>query len=82
MTAEQLRTVREAVPFRPFTITMAGGRTHRVHHRDYLSVSPSGRTAVVYRDDDANTFLDILLITEISIDPTPASVSSPADTVA
>src|SRR5436190_21908584 len=49
MTIEQLRAAREANPFRPFTIDLADGRSLPVPHRDYLSMSPGGRTAIVYQ---------------------------------
>ena len=73
MTAEQLRNARDAVPFRPFSIRMADGRAFRVIHRDYISISPSGRTVVVYLNDEAFNVLDLLLMTELSVDPVPAS---------
>ncbi len=68
MTIEQLRTAREANPFRPFTIHLADGRSHRVPHRDYLSMSPTGRTVIVYQSGEAFSILDLLLVTELTID--------------
>lgn len=68
MTIEQLRLAREANPFRPFTVHLADGRSHRVPHRDYLSMSPGGRTVIVYESDEAGHILDALLITELLID--------------
>ncbi|MGL4553696.1 MAG: hypothetical protein ACRC33_21240 [Gemmataceae bacterium] len=44
MTVDQLRATRDAVPFRPFLIHLTDGRAYRIPHRDYLSISPSGRT--------------------------------------
>jgi hypothetical protein len=57
MTAEHLRDVRDANPFRPFVITTADGRTHRVIHRDYLSIYPAGRTVIDYRSDKGFSIL-------------------------
>lgn len=71
MTAEQLRGAREASPFQPFTIHLADGRSHRVPHRDYLSMAPVGRTVIVYGEGDSFSILDLLLITEVTVD-TPA----------
>lgn len=68
MNVDQIRLAREASPFRPFTIHLADGRSHRVPHRDYLSMSPGGRTVIVYESDEAGHILDALLITELSID--------------
>lgn len=39
MTLDQMRSVRDAIPFRPFTIQLADGRSFRIQHRDFLSVS-------------------------------------------
>jgi len=72
MTIEQLRSIHRATPFRPFTIHMGDGRTFQVKGRDFLSHSPSGRTVIVYEDDDNFSILDLLLMTEIEVhdDPT------------
>lgn len=77
MTIEQLRLAREANPFRPFTVHLADGRSHRVPHRDWLSMSPGGRTFIVYESDEAGHILDALLITELSIDK-PGATTAPA----
>ena len=68
MTIEQMRVTREANPFVPFTIRLANGRSHRIPHRDYLSMSPVGRTVVVYHADGSASYLDLLLVTELSMD--------------
>ena len=76
MIVELLRLAREANPFRPFTVHLADGRSHRVPHRDYLSLSPVGRSIVVYHSDGSGSFLDSLLITELTVDkPTTASTT-------
>ena len=71
MTVEQLRRTHRAVPFQPFTIRMADGRQFRVPHPDFLSMSPSGRIATIYHDDDSASLVDLLLMTELEL--TPAS---------
>ena len=68
MTIEQLRATREAHPFRPFTIHLADGRSYRVPHRDYVSMSPTGRTVIVYEPDDSYRILDLLLVTELAVE--------------
>lgn len=73
MTTEQLRTARESNPFAPFTIHMADGRSLRVPHRDYLSLSPGGRTVIVYQADEAFSIIDLLLVTELAIEGLPPS---------
>lgn len=67
MTAEQLRAMREANPFRPFTIHLADGRSVTVPHRDFVSQSPGGRTIIVYGADEAVSVLDLLLVTELEV---------------
>jgi len=81
MTAEQLRATRAANPFRPFTIHLADGRSLRVPHRDYLSMSPGGRTVIVYHSDEAFSIMDLLLITELALEsPSQSSGPAPEDT--
>ena len=67
MTAEQLRAMRDAHPFRPSTIHLADGRTLTVPHRDFVSQSPGGRTVIVYRADEAFSIIDLLLVTELEV---------------
>jgi hypothetical protein len=67
MTIEQLRTIHQAMPFRPFTIHLADGRQIDVPHREFLSHSPSGRTIIVYHQDDTFSIVDLLLVTELKV---------------
>jgi hypothetical protein len=67
MTAEQVRVMRDAQPFRPFTIHLADGRTLAVPHRDFVSQSPTGRTIIVYRPDDSFSIIDLYLVTELEV---------------
>ena len=67
MTVEQLKNVVNAQPFRPFNIRMADGRVFSVKHRDFISRSPTGRTVIVYGDDDSFSIIDLLLMTELEI---------------
>jgi hypothetical protein len=69
MTIDQLKTVVEAQPFRPFTIHMGDGRNFLVKHRDFISRSPAGRTLIVYGEDDSFSILDLLLVTELEVHP-------------
>jgi hypothetical protein len=69
MTIEQLRNAHNAVPFRPFTIRMADGRVFPIKHPDFLSMSPSGRTVIIYNIDDSFSILDLLLMTELEMEP-------------
>ncbi len=74
MTTEQLRGVRDANPFRPLTIHLADGRSLRVPHRDFLSVSPGGMTIIVYQTGEAFSIVDLFLVTELAVDaPQPTT---------
>jgi hypothetical protein len=48
-------------------IRMADGRQFGIPHPDFLSMSPSGRTAVVYHPDGSASIVDLLLMTELEI---------------
>jgi hypothetical protein len=74
MTAEQLRTMREANPFRPFIIHLADGRTFHVPHRDFISQTPGGRTIIVYQGNEAFSIVDLFLVTELEV---PATSDEP-----
>jgi len=76
MTAEQLRGMREANPFRPFTLHLADGRALTVPHRDFVSQSPGGRTIIVYRSDEAFSVVDLYLVTELKVQAPNDSGSS------
>ncbi len=69
MTIQQLRTAHKAAPFRPFTVQMADGRSFHVPHPDFLFMSPSGRTVIVCQEEDELSILELLLMTEIKMDP-------------
>ena len=75
MTIEQLRVVLQEVPFRPFMLRMADGRSLAIPHRDFVALSPSGRTVIVYRDDDSFSIVDLLLVNELDV-PAPAAKAS------
>jgi hypothetical protein len=67
MTIEQLRQVLHATPFQPFTIHLADGREMRVPHREFVAQSPSGRTIIVYHEDESFSIIDLLLVTELKV---------------
>jgi hypothetical protein len=69
MTVEQLKSLQHAQPFRPFTIHMGDGRAFFVKHQDFMARSPSGRTVIVYGEDDSFSILDMLLVTELEVHP-------------
>lgn len=78
MTAEQFRQMREANPFRPFTIHLADGRAFPVPHRNFVSQSPGGRTILVYQGDEAFSIVDLYLVTELEVQAPPPADSEAA----
>jgi hypothetical protein len=69
MTIEQLRNLYNAQPFRPFVIHLADGREIPVHHREFMMAVPSGRTIVVCQPDDTMNIIDLLLVTDVELQP-------------
>lgn len=67
MTSEQFKATIRLQPFRPFTIRMADGRTFPVDHPDFIALSPSGRTVIIFQRDDSYSILDLLLISELEV---------------
>ena len=72
MTRDELIGVRNAVPFRPFTIHLAGGRSLPVPHRDFTAVPPGGRIVEVFVADGTRHLVDLLLVTDIEVSEEPA----------
>jgi len=64
---QQLKAARKAMPFCPFTVLMADGRSFHVPHPDFLFMSPTGRTVIIYQEDDEFSILDLPLMTEIQM---------------
>jgi hypothetical protein len=69
MTSEKLRAIWKAQPFHKFTIHLADGWQIPVEHREFVMVSPSGRTVYVSQPDDSLNIVDLLLVTDLKIRP-------------
>ncbi|MGD0464104.1 MAG: hypothetical protein ABSB74_16605 [Tepidisphaeraceae bacterium] len=67
MTREKIFELWRAEPFQKFTIHMADGRKVPVLHREFLAISPSGRTVHVYQPDDSLNIVDLLLVTDLEV---------------
>lgn len=65
--ADQLRVLRNADPFQPFSVCMNDGHRYEVTQPEYVAVSPVNDTFIVSDDEDAH-ILDIPLIKEILAD--------------
>ena len=62
MTAERIRGLLGAEPFRPFVLYLPSGKPVQVPHRDFAAISPTGRILVVLGSDDSETIVDVALI--------------------
>jgi len=67
MRIDDLRKVHRAQPFRRFVLHLADGRSFCVDHPEFLAHSPTGRTVIVFAEDDAFEIIDPLLITTIEV---------------
>ncbi len=71
MQSIEFRAAVTANPFRPFRVHLGSGQTLDVHHRDFVLVSPSGRTAFIYTKvkdgEDDMTMVDIMLIEAVEL---------------
>lgn len=69
MIIDQVRTLYNAQPFRPFIIHLADGRELPVEHLEFIMTVPSGRTLFVAQPDDTVNIIDLLLVTDIELKP-------------
>lgn len=65
MTIEEVRRFFNAQPFQPFTIYLADGRQFPVVSREFMAMSPLGRTVVVYQSNGMFDVIDLLLVTSL-----------------
>ena len=70
MTAERIRGLLSANPFRPFVLHLPSGQTVEVPHRDFAAISPTGRILVVLGEHDSETIVDVALVERAEV---PAS---------
>jgi hypothetical protein len=69
MTLEAFREAINSVPFHPFTIHIADGRSVPVVSREFIMRDPRGRTVLVYQPDGRLSTIDLLLVTELEKAP-------------
>jgi hypothetical protein len=73
MSIDEFRATLHQSPFRPFTIRMVDGRTFAVTHRDFVAISQSGRTVIVFQRDESYSVLDMRLMSELDVSPGQAA---------
>lgn len=67
----EIRAYLQAVPFRPFAIHTSDGRSFRVQHPDFLTVTPRGR--ILFEADDLSAFISPLHVVSVEHVTEPAS---------
>jgi hypothetical protein len=68
MTSDRIKEYYSARPFRAFTLHLADGSKARVISPAFMMIPPSGRTIiVVYTEDSGVEFVDLLLVTKVSV---------------
>jgi hypothetical protein len=50
-------------------VHLADGRQLAVNHREFIMSSPSGRTVSVSQPDDTLNVIDLLLVTDLEVQP-------------
>jgi hypothetical protein len=68
MTATELRKFLHRAPFVPFDIVLPGREKIPVRHPDFMSISPSGRIAKIWLNDEDEAAVDVFLITAVEGD--------------
>jgi hypothetical protein len=69
MTIERIKELYEATLFQPFILHLADGREIPVLHREFVAAAPSGRTLVVFQPEDRMNIIDLLLVTDVELNP-------------
>jgi hypothetical protein len=67
MTITEFRNKYNTQPFQPFTVHLADGRKIGVMHREFVAISPTGRTATIYQPDGSSEVVDLLLVTSLKV---------------
>ncbi len=68
MSADELRRLLRAVPFRPFTVHLPSDRAFPVPHSEFAVLTPPGRILIVlHAEDNAFDILDVPLIARVEV---------------
>jgi hypothetical protein len=71
MTLKEIRDHLHRGPFKPLTIRLTSGRSHRVQHPDFLLIPPVGESFLVVDPDGTFHHLDADQMEEIEIRTRP-----------
>ena len=69
-----IQKLLHAVPFVPFTVHVADGKSFEIRHPDFAALTQGGRLLFVSTEGDSFELIDVFLITRLqSMEPSPAS---------
>ena len=66
MIAEEIRSLLQAQPFRPFTVHLTDGREVRIHHHDYAWLLPSGLQLIFESPEGKVHIINLTQISELT----------------
>jgi hypothetical protein len=76
MSADELRNLLNAVPFRPFTVYLPDYGAYRIPDPELALLTPNGHTLVLSEQpSDSPDILDVALITRVEVEAEPAAES-------
>ena len=68
MSADDLRSLLRATPFRPFTVYLPSDKSFSVQHPEFAALTPPGRTLIVFHaGDNGFDLLEVPLITRVEL---------------
>ncbi len=73
MMKEKIRELLEAAPFVPFYIHMAGGKSVRVHHPDFVLAASDAPHVIVEEPTGRINTINVMLITSLEREPVAPS---------
>jgi hypothetical protein len=77
-TKEQIRKMVQTVPFQPFMVSMAGGRSFLIEHPENAACDIRGRELVLFDRQGAH-YVDLRLVEEIEQAQSPKDQASAAE---
>jgi hypothetical protein len=67
MNADTLRALTAADPFHPFTLRLTSGRTIRVPHRSFITISGDGQSFTIFGAGACDT-IETILVSNCQVD--------------
>ena len=74
MSPDRIREKIHATPFVPFSVEMLGGKRVCVRAREFVILSPAGRTLIVFDNSERVEMLDVSQIKGIAEEGAESSV--------